>query len=566
MGFDLGNCIVMNAMSVYGWYCLSRYKRIAKKADVFGEEQLLGIMKRNKDTEIGVKLGFKDIHSIREYQQKIPFTTYEDYVPYIERMAKTGEQQLVTSDNVTFFAMTSGTTGVTKRIPVVNRSFKPVFRASAMIYHQIKQSMNEMGTVYGKGLNSLESVCAYTEGGIREGYISSFVMSSAGFVIPFITCVPKEVFGTTGADMKYIKARYALADRDLVYLMSVFMSTVTDLIKYISENRDLIIRDIRNGTIDPSVVMPEELRAKLQKKLKPDPKRADELEEAIDFNRPEGIIRRIWKKLNVVVAIGSGEFETFSRRMRVYCGHEVHFCNEMYASSEAILASSIRLDDTDYFMIPDAGLFEFIPVDGDFDEEKDVPLLFHELEVGKHYEVVVTNLAGLYRYRIKDVIKVVGREGKIPLVNFAYRKAQMINITGVKLTSEHMVSVMRALSSRIGVNVIDYSVYPDVESEPWRINVFIEFEDEIPDSIALDMLFDDELAKVNEEHGQMLRIGETSPSIVYVMHRNAYRELRDENAKKKSTDSQVKTIRYINSKAMLEEFMTKVQKVFGKEA
>ena len=563
MKAGIKNYIVLNAMSQYGALCLRRYNRISTKTDRWSEELLMGILKRNKDTEIGKKFGFADIHSVEEYQTRIPYTTYEDYQEYINRMADKGEQNLMTSDNVTFFAITSGTTGVTKRIPVVKRSYQPVFRSASVIYWIIKQNMKEAGLKGGKGLITLESGCEYTPGGIRQGYISAFVMSGADAVVPALTCIPKEVFGYgEGVDMKYIKARYSLADKDLVYLLGVFMSTMTDMMKYISENREMLIRDIETGSIDPSVKLPDELRAKLESELKPDKKRAEELRAAIDPTKPEGIVRRIWPKLSTVVAIGLGEFETFTKRMRIYCGPEVHFCHKLYASSEAVFAGSVSQDAQDYMMIPDAGFFEFIPVDEEFDEEKDKPLLLHELEEGKNYEVIVTNLAGLYRYRIKDVIKVVGHHNMLPLIRFAYRKAQMINITGIKLTAEHMVSTMRALAARVGVDILDYSIYPDLDAEPWRLKVFIEFERDIPEDTDLGRIFDEELTKVNEEHGRMLKIGESSPSMVYEMNKNAYRELRAANAAKKTSDSQVKTIRYIGSEELLNEFYKKVKKVY----
>ncbi len=558
------NYVVINAMSAYGRHCTRRYKHIAPKADDFSEKLLLKHLKRNQNTEYGKKYDFASIHSVREYQDRVPFTTYDDYIPYVERMAQTGEQNLLSSDTINFFATTSGTTGVTKRIPVVHRSYNPVFRAASIIYNMINDNMRKTGVHAGRGLNTLESGCEYTPSGIREGYISSFVMSSAGSVVPAITCIPKEVFGYgVGVDMKYIKARYSLADRDLVYLMSIFMSTLTDLMKYISENREMLIKDIAEGRIDGSVKLPPELRAKLEKKLKPDPERAKELEAAIDFSKPEGIVHRIWPKVSTVVAIGGGEFETFYRRMKTYCGPDVRFCFEMYASSEALVASSFENDDPNYVMIPDSGFFEFIPVDDEsFDETKDRPLLMHELEEGKNYEVVVTNLAGLYRYRIKDVIKVVGYKEKLPLVRFAYRKQQMINITGLKLTAEHMVSTMRNIAERLKMHINDYSVYADTESEPWRLRVFIEFEEELPEGVDMSAIFDEELAKVNEEHGRMLEIGESSPSEVCIMRKNAYLELREKNASKKISDSQVKSIRYVKNKEQLDDLMARVIRTY----
>ena len=52
------------------------------------KELLLKILKENKDTEYGKKYGFKDIHSIEEYRQKVPLFNYDTYEPYISRMVK----------------------------------------------------------------------------------------------------------------------------------------------------------------------------------------------------------------------------------------------------------------------------------------------------------------------------------------------------------------------------------------------------------------------------------------------------------------------------------------------
>ena len=62
-------------------------------------------------------------------------TSYEDYQPALERMAQTGEQGLLTKEKVGFFARTSGTTGVTKRIPVVASSYLPYLRCEAIFVY-----------------------------------------------------------------------------------------------------------------------------------------------------------------------------------------------------------------------------------------------------------------------------------------------------------------------------------------------------------------------------------------------------------------------------------------------
>ena len=50
--------------------------------------------------------------------------------------------------------------------------------------------------------------------------------------------------------MKYIKAFYALKEKNLTYLAAVFASNITDLMTYILENKEIRINDIENGKIN----------------------------------------------------------------------------------------------------------------------------------------------------------------------------------------------------------------------------------------------------------------------------------------------------------------------------
>ena len=47
---------------------------------------LLNLIRENENTEYGRKYGFREIHTYADYAARVPFTGYEDYEPYIERM------------------------------------------------------------------------------------------------------------------------------------------------------------------------------------------------------------------------------------------------------------------------------------------------------------------------------------------------------------------------------------------------------------------------------------------------------------------------------------------------
>ncbi len=90
----------------------------SRKANALSEEFLMKLLEENKDTEYGRKYGFADIHSIEEYREKVPLSCYDDYEPYVRRMVENNEQNLITVREPKHYALSSGSIGVPKHIPV----------------------------------------------------------------------------------------------------------------------------------------------------------------------------------------------------------------------------------------------------------------------------------------------------------------------------------------------------------------------------------------------------------------------------------------------------------------
>ena len=554
----IANYIVLHAASIYGGHVRNSYYKNSKNGDKISEKLILKLIKRNKNTAYGKKYDFKNIKSIKDYQDKVPFSLYDNYQEYINETIKTGKQNLITKDKIEFLAKTSGTTGVMKRIPVVKKVKKIYSDSVSVFVNIIQKEMAKRGHHYGRGLNLVEIETAKTVGGIKEGLISSYTIQSSGKVADIITCIPKEALKCgEESDMKYIKAFYGLKDRDLTFIASVFTSTITDLMKYIIENHVLLIRDIKNGKISDCIDIPADIKAKLNKKLKPDPKRAKELQ--MIMKKPTNqLIKKIWPKISVVIGIGTGEFSGFARKLREYCGEDVAFLNETYASSECFIGNSTEVNAKDYFLLYQSAFFEFIPVD----DEESRPLLFHELKEGELYEIVITNLSGLYRYRIKDVIRVTRFVGKVPMIKFAYRKQQLINITGVKLTSEHISNAITNFENRTNIKILEYCIYPDTNVSPWRMSLFIETSSKVNrnQQNEINQIFDEELAKENKEHGRMLKIGETSPTCIHIIEEQTFKKYRDLRISEGASQNQVKSIRLITTDKQLDFFKRAIKK------
>lgn len=86
------------------------------------EDLLMRILKDNAHTEYGRKYGFGEIKSADEFRQKVPFSDYDVYEPYIRRMVQDHDKDLITAYSVIQYAETSGSVGVQKKIPVTDRS------------------------------------------------------------------------------------------------------------------------------------------------------------------------------------------------------------------------------------------------------------------------------------------------------------------------------------------------------------------------------------------------------------------------------------------------------------
>ena len=67
----------------------------AKNAVKVQEHIVKKLMRDNKNTVYGKAHNFKDVHSVADYQAKVPLSRYKDYEKYIDRMVETGEINII---------------------------------------------------------------------------------------------------------------------------------------------------------------------------------------------------------------------------------------------------------------------------------------------------------------------------------------------------------------------------------------------------------------------------------------------------------------------------------------
>ena len=190
----------------------------------------------------------------------------------------------------------------------------------------------------------------------------------------------------------------------------------------------------------------------------------------------DAFVPLLWPDMKLIATVGSATFAPFIDKLRPLLGPEVAVDFLGYVCSEGTIGAPLQENMPEYMLLPFSGFYEFIPME---EGAPDTPLLMDQLEIGKEYELVVTNLSGFYRYRLGDVVLVTGFHNECPMIVFSYRKNQLISMYGEKVTETALRTAVEGMAEESGTAVLDYSVYPDTDTTPGHYVVLMESDREI---------------------------------------------------------------------------------------
>ncbi|MBA0591252.1 hypothetical protein Gorai_019933, partial [Gossypium raimondii] len=172
-----------------------------------------------------------------------------------------------------------------------------------------------------------------------------------------------------------------------------------------------------------------------------------------------------------------------------FYGGGIPLVSPNYSSSEACFGINLKPlskpFDVSYTFLPNTAYFEFLPVNKDGGGKArdtrtiDKPVDLVNVKLGQYYEVVVTTLTGLYRYRIGDVLKVTGFYNKSPQFQFVERQNVVLSIDLDKTTEEDLSkAIMKAkiVLEPLGIMLTTYSSYADTSLMPGRYVLFWELK------------------------------------------------------------------------------------------
>lgn len=513
----------------------SHLNRLTAQADAAQEALLLRILRENQDTVLGRRYRFSEIKSAPDFAKTVPFSVFEDYEELIERTVN-GEAGVFMAAKPYFYCISSGSTGVPK--------FLPLSEESARVQHFYLDGVLD-GMIQARHA-PYEPICRFptadvfcthmpdgTANGVRSGLSPVYAREKGDF--PFAQYYAPEavLFPEKLTDMQYVKLRFALARREITDLEGVFVHQLTWMFRFMTEHWDALLDDMASGGVSEDFAVDEEWRAYLLKMLPPDPERAAELR-AVDFSS-DCPIKEIWPCIRQVRVICGVQYRNYEQILRRTIG-DTPVSSFAYAATEGFLGIAWGMDSSGtYLLLPDACYFEFLPEDGG-----NKTLGLTELKQGERYEILITTVSGLYRYRIGDVVEVTGFVGKAPLVRVLYRKNQILSVIDEKYTASQFEDAMALFLRYCRIDAADFCISGSVRGDEPIYRLFLETDSVLPPDA--EELFDDCLRLNSLGYRSARNMNEIGPPSIALVEAGSFRAFEQIRAARRRRSEQAKPL------------------------
>jgi hypothetical protein len=370
---------------------------------------LKGILQSNASSQYGAAHGFADILHLDDFRRKVPVISYEQVAPAVHRILA-GEQDVLSTSPLYRLVASSGSTQTPKFIPMtkaycedaygpfLKRSFSALKESGVQLHIDPNRILNfradplRRKAVLGNGFEHL----GLSQISFEDDF--SDIPSEPGF-----TAASSQIPTSIECDLVRIYYRLLLATlADIRYVIGINPAILANVVKLLNDQAERFIADISQGSHLGLSIMPpnSSLAVKLSDCLK---------------QRGSILPSDIWPNIAALICWNSG-LAAFYLPQVVRCfGEHTRVVAAPLGASEAAIAVPVHDGQKGEPLAYEACFYEFR------DLRTGQLLTAWELEVDKVYAIVVTQQSGLYRYDLKDVVKVVGFLGDVPRVQYRGR-------------------------------------------------------------------------------------------------------------------------------------------------
>lgn len=532
-----------------------RFDRAAARASQVNDDTLMAILRRHRKSEFGRRHGFASLDSPAAFRRALPLATHDDFAADIERMSN-GARDVLCRDKLSGFGLTSGTTGKSKLVPITVKQRRQTALAMMFLPQGFIGELLPQVPRGGRGLMLINAAApGQTPGGFPVGPGTSLGMRNMLRSSSRFWTSPAEAYEISGqADALYVHLLFALISGEARYISAPFASTVLDLFHTLELRAAELVYDVRNGTLRGVPNLDPQLLRRLERQLIPQPNLASWLADELSLGCVD-IARRVFPQLSYINTVTSGGFGLYAQSLSHYLG-ELPIYSSIYAATEAVLGIGVTLEAGRYALIPGQAYYEFIPEDH-IDEPQPTTWQIEELQVGHRYELVLTTWSGLYRYRLGDIIEVIDRYQRTPLVEFMHRRGALLNICGEKTSERGAYTALLRSTGMSGLQLTDFTTRIDTDALPQRYVFYLELgANEQPADVPvlvskLADLIDSGLGQGNslyELARKSQRIGAAEARLV---RSGTFRQLRDIFVMRGASATQVKVPRVLGDPDMI---------------
>ena len=416
------------------------------------------VLRAGQESAYGRAHGFASIRTPAGFAERVPPTTYDDLAPWTERVAD-GETGVLTNAPVLFMEPTGGSSGYLKLIPYT-RALLAEFSAATMpwlfdlLVHRPRLAR---GRAYW-AITPPARELARTAGGVPVGMQddADYFPAPLRALLRRTLAAPPSVALAPDVDACRHLTLLALLGAPDLALVSVWSpSFLAALAALLDERWEWLLRDLELGT--SGLPLSPRVARKVRRELPARPDVARALRARFGRRAPEEL-GLVWPRLALISCWTGGHAARAlsavrARFPRVEIQGKGLLATEGVVSIPLLGASAPVAAVTSHYL-------ELIEPR----EERARPI--HLAEVGGTYEVALTTGGGLYRYRLRDLVRVEGMLHRTPLLSFLGRADRGSDLAGEKLTPGLAERAIADAVAATGVDVPFAMLAPSLEPSP----------------------------------------------------------------------------------------------------
>ncbi len=371
-------------------------------------EELKKLVQQAKKTEFGKKYDFSSIDNYQTFSERVPSFTYEEFFPTIKKTIN-GQQNIFWSENIKWFAQSSGTTNsVSKFIPVSNSSLDNCHFKGGKDMLCLYLNNNENSNMFlGKSLRLGGSRKIYENNDNYFGDLSAILIDNLPIWAELISTPNNEI---------------SLMDKW-------------------DEKIDAIIKGTLQEDVRSLAGVPSWMLTLMNKLLK---------------TTGNKYIDDIWKNLEVYFH-GGVSFKPYRNEFNnIICNKDFKYY-EVYNASEGFFGIQDTNNGRDLLLMLDYGIFyEFVEVSDQKKSEKIVDL--SQVKKGVNYSMLITTNSGLWRYKIGDTVQFTSLDPFRIIISG--RTKHFINAFGEEVIIDNVEKALEKVIKKHQCKVVDYTIAP----------------------------------------------------------------------------------------------------------